>query len=1104
MDKEENIILDIKVKYADAIKSIADARAEIDKLKATQKAYIQDHKQSVKDRVYSEEEYQKAMAATDQQIKAYRNDVNVLSRQIQNQVKEQKAADGSLQEMCLTLARMKKEYKDLGNTEEKDIKRKKELEGEINKLTNDIKKQEEAIQVYGRNVGNYYGSIMDAMADLQHVVPLGGGGGVGEFASSVQSLASAADGAIPKIKAFGSTILTLLSNPAFLALGGVAGAGMAFKWFYDYNLGLMEATRLTKEFTGLTGDELVSVRNEIQATADAMGTDYKETLQTIDALMANYGISAQEATKIVEDGFASGANLSGDMLSKMQQFAPTFHDAGISAKQMTAIIAQTRSGIFSDKGMEIITMASKKIREMSTATKSALKGINIDADEMQKGLQNGTISTFDVIQKVSTNMKQFGADSEQVGAVLKDVFGKQGANAGIKLIEQLDTMSTDLDKVKEQTGEWGKAQKELIDANTELNGVISGLFDLTDNGFAGWIAQGKLFGTKVLTQILKGVMNLINYFIDLYNNSTLVRAGVQSIVTQFKIGWEVIKLFFNLVVDGFKNIGRQIKGFGSIMEGFLTFDAKKIRKGFGEVLTSNTKMGVEMVKDFKKFGQNSADAYIDGLKNTFAAKPIAKLSVQAGIEGNGGVGDTKVNGNGASPSKSTKDTAKAAKERAKAAQNAAKEEEEAVKRANELLSKIQSQSFDDMRRNVEESYNDQIAIVRKKLSLLASTEVTTRKAYESQIVSLEKLKVEELAKLSEKELAQRVDIENRRLSLLLNATKGDFSKQRELKLQELANTQELEEAKLQTEQMSEEQREELLLAMRIAYKEKQKEIEGSFDKQMHDEMMQQMQNEFTERMMLASNNEVEQAQIQVEQKKAILDNLQQMEGESDAAFYARKLQAQQDYQSAKKNLDDKEVAMEQAKQKAIADLIGGVRTALDALGDDNKGFAVASKILAISEVAIQQGIAIANAIRAAAEGSHSAWELAAQIAVSVGAVVASIVSATKSIKSAKFAMGGSVVGPGTGTSDSIPAYLSNGESVNNERATSMFAPLYSALNQMSGGAPIISQSPSQSIGMEMLADAFAAGASRLRLAVSVEEINNVNTKVEALERMARI
>ena len=59
----------------------------------------------------------------------------------------------------------------------------------------------------------------------------------------------------------------------------------------------------------------------------------------------------------------------------------------------------------------------------------------------------------------------------------------------------------------------------------------------------------------------------------------------------------------------------------------------------------------------------------------------------------------------------------------------------------------------------------------------------------------------------------------------------------------------------------------------------------------------------------------------------------------------------------------------------------------------------------------------------------------------------------KGVKLPKLAEGGLVRGEGTGTSDSIPAMLSNGESVINARSTAMFGPILSALNQAGGGRP---------------------------------------------------
>ena len=58
----------------------------------------------------------------------------------------------------------------------------------------------------------------------------------------------------------------------------------------------------------------------------------------------------------------------------------------------------------------------------------------------------------------------------------------------------------------------------------------------------------------------------------------------------------------------------------------------------------------------------------------------------------------------------------------------------------------------------------------------------------------------------------------------------------------------------------------------------------------------------------------------------------------------------------------------------------------------------------------------------------------------------------------KFARGGKVTGAGTGTSDSIPAMLSNGEFVVNARATQQFEPLLEAINGINGGSSSVDNS----------------------------------------------
>lgn len=693
-DKQQ--ILDIKVKYEDAIYGIIRYKEKIDQLKAS----IKDLQQQEKDKTITTNEMKVQTEAINATIKEYQYNVRALQKEIQNNVRTENEQEGSLKQLRAQLSNATKKYDEMAKAEREGAKG-QALAQHINEITDKLKLAEEETQRYYRNVGNYYNSMMQAADDLQGTEFFGMDIVNDTEVSNIIKLAQNMDGLTDKLKAFGKTAIGLVMNPYFAALAGVVGVGMTFKWFYDYNKGLMEATRLTREFTGYTGEALETMRNSIAATADTMGKDFKDVLGTADNLMANFHLSGEQAMDVINKGFASGADLSGDMLQKIQQYAPTFHDAGISADQMVAIIQQTRSGIFSDKGLDIIDMASKKIREMSSGTASSLDAIGISSKQVQEDLAKGTKSTFDVIQEVSTKMKDFGADSQQVGDVLKNVFGKQGAQAGIQLIEQLDTMSTSLDEVKKQTGAWGDVQLENIKLQKELNTYMSSMFDFSQKGFASIITAGKQFGTKILIQIMKGLFNTINYFIDWYNESLLLRGVIQTLGAAFRGVWSVVKGVANLIIDAMKQVGRSLKGALDILEGIVTFDLSKAQQGFKEIFDLS-KFIKEGWKDIKQTGADFGNAFADGYENAVNGR-LQHLKL-ANVDG-GATSSEPTNGNkGTTPAakgSTTKTKAQIAKEKAEAKAEA----ERRKKQEKELQAQIALIQF---------QYNEQVMDAKKR------------------------------------------------------------------------------------------------------------------------------------------------------------------------------------------------------------------------------------------------------------------------------------------------------------------------------------------------------------------------------------------------------
>ena len=818
---------------------------------------------------------------------------------------------------------------------------------------------------------------------------------------------------------------------------------MAFKWWFDYNKGLMEATRLTREFTGYTGEALETMRNSIAATADTMGKDFKDVLGTADNLMANFHLSGEQAMDVINKGFASGADLSGDMLNKIQQYAPTFHDAGISADQLVAILQQTRSGIFSDKGLDIITMASKKIREMSSGTASSLDSIGISSKQVQQDLASGTKNTFDIIQQVASKMKDFGADSQQVGDVLKNVFGKQGAQAGIQLIEQLDTMSTSLDEVKKQTGAWGDVQLENIKLHKELNTYLSSMFDMSQHGFASIIAAGKQFGTKVLVQIMKGLFNTINYFIDWYNESLLLRGVIQTLGAAFRGVWSAVKGVANLIIDAMKQVGRSLKGALDILEGIVTFDLSKAQQGFKEIfdLSNFIKEGW---KDIKQTGADFGNAFADGYENAVNGR-LQHLKL-ANVDG-GATSSEPVNGNkGTTPAKgsTTKTKAQKAKEEAEAKAEA----ERRKKQEKELQAQIALIQF---------QYNEKVMDAKKRY--LAGM-YDNERDYSNDLEQLEK------------------DMVARSIDAYVAAGEIGAEKAQEM------------QAKLL----------DIMIKAKADIKNQAKEIVDEINKEFENAEKARRDAD----IMNGGTGEEDDA-AKLERYKAFLQS--KLDAYKDYAAVQKQLQKDLSDAEVKEQeeANKKKAALQEEQLKMMSDMIQTMGDGLSEFfeSEDKSLHSFLKSMLTSILDAIEIAVNAYFAQILAKEIASKSWGGVASAAALMALVKAAFAGAKALVKG--FSTGGYVQGSGTGTSDSIPARLSNGESVMTAKATSMFSPILSAFNQLGGGVPIVVNNGGSNIGMDMLAAAVARGYQMApQPVVSVEEINRTQRRVQTIENIGRL
>lgn len=380
------------------------------------------------------------------------------------------------------------------------------LNSTIGVNTDYVKRNSDRYTQQKMNIGNYTESIKQAWMELNHLNDSMQNLGIisGSFGDSLQSIGNAGS-LLNGLSGFGK----IFKNKWLLGLGAVGAAGAGIGWWVNYNKGLVEATRLTQQFTEKSGDDLKEYRTEVQTIADYYNKDFREVLIGANAVSKQFGIDASEAIKLIQDGFIAGADANGEFLDTLREYPAYFKEAGISAETFIAITAQAaKSGIYSDKGVDVIKEGNLRIREMTAATAAALEGIGISADEVQEQLKSGQKTTFDIIQMVSERLNELPDSASVVGTALADIFGGPGEDAGLQYIRTLKDIKTNLNDVKDETGKLGEAQEDMIESQKRLATAVADLFDSTGGSFETMTARIKTFGNTVIADLLEQINKL--------------------------------------------------------------------------------------------------------------------------------------------------------------------------------------------------------------------------------------------------------------------------------------------------------------------------------------------------------------------------------------------------------------------------------------------------------------------------------------------------------------------------------------------------------------------------------------------------------------------
>jgi len=497
-------------------------------------------------------------------------------------------------------------------------------------------------------------------------------------------------------------------------------------------------------------------------------------------------------------------------------------------------------------------------------------------------------------------------------------------------------------------------------------------------------------------------------------------------------------------------------------------------------------------------------------------------------------------------------------------------ERKAFEEAEKAMLDLMKDTAAKRRAQLEKQYNDEIRKLTVRLNTEKNLTEAAKEAIRRTILLKEQKKNEELQKLDEKELERQIQEQQKltesRLSVVqkgswqeLQLKKDQLNEQ--LRLNQIALQREKEDRMADAEEKVRQAEEQYGVESTMAYEAAQEKlaVEQEFAERManirekarQDDLAldDQYRQQLIQQRELAFQNEATQFEIWSEEWKLAdmadkdeyierelgfqqlnLDVVQdgelavlavrqqaaqekyeavvragQMEGETMEQYRQRELAAEKAKVDAKLAFQNAEIKNRKAYYQSMRTLSNSLVSLTAAIGESDENFARLSKIITLAQITIDTGRAISAGVASASALPYPA-NLAA-IATTIATVLANIATAVSTVKSANFAQGGKVTGPGTGTSDSIPANLSNGEFVMTAKATRIFEPLLAAMNDIGAGVvPMQATNAYRDYNMptDELTESFKEAAESIHPVVSVVEIAERQREVEVVETLDNI
>ncbi|HJE79470.1 MAG TPA: phage tail tape measure protein [Enterococcus gallinarum] len=290
---------------------------------------------------------------------------------------------------------------------------------------------------------------------------------------------------------------------------------------------VMELANQFPELRNASAETITDMTKKFLAIETTLGSDMTETMRGVNSLMEQYGLSAEEAMDLIAKAGQSGLDKTDELGDNLAEYVTNFKDAGYSAEDMFAIL---ETGL--DSGAYNLDKVNDLVKEFGNRlvggdVQSAVENLGGNFVNLYKQIQDGNLSSKDAFQLLAGEINNLSSDQEKAAAIAA-IFGSQGEDAGIKVVESMGKASDALFENKQAYEEATGAAKEMTDGVEESVTYQSAMNELLSA--AGVVGEQLAPTILGVAQVVKEAAQWFKGLDENAQNTIMTIAGIAAVV----------------------------------------------------------------------------------------------------------------------------------------------------------------------------------------------------------------------------------------------------------------------------------------------------------------------------------------------------------------------------------------------------------------------------------------------------------------------------------------------------------------------------------------------------------------------------------------------